>query len=861
MLLLTLLIFLLPSPSCTAAQSRQKRDWIIDSYEIEEGNPGPFPYELSQVAVDRKYQVFFDLKGQGVDQDPKGVLRIEESTGKIVVYKPVDFEEYQVLKLSFEAKKQEDQSIDTRLGIEITIRDINDNPPLFDVDLYNVTVEEALYQGSHLLTVFASDRDKPNTRNSTFHYAIKSVSPESSNIEFVLKETGGLSFKGCFDYEVAREHRLVIEAIDHGEVIQLSSSTTVVIKVADSNDHLPVIIGQTGSGKVKENEVGVSPLRLHVLDKDKTHRKAWRAKYTIQGDKGGYFKMETNEETNDGILTVVKPLDFENGAMKNLKISVTNEAPYFSCKVKRQLSRGPWDVDFTDEQIGGMRVQPNTTTVVIEVEDVNDPPNFVVTVKEANLKEDAPIGTWVEKVTAVDRDATASSDFIYKVGHDPGGWMNIDPQTGNITTRKMVDRESDHVVNGVYTVILHAVDKGEPPMTGTATLQIHVIDVNDNVPELKVNHVVVCMSDNQTSTNISATDLDASPYGGPFKFELLGDVKGQWKLDPFYGFTAGLVRHSSVAVGLYTLRVKVSDLQGTYGIYKLNVNVCSCLEHHCRNLNLTISSSGAVAVALLLAITLFLLAVLALITISCKPVFSPMPVDETSEVNGYLMSSNEEAPGSDIKGRGDSFVSSNSWRYSTNKHLNKGSGKVKENEVGVSPLHLHVMDKDKTDSKSWTAKYTIQGDKGGHLKLETNEETNDGILTVEKLGEFSLHEQSENVRVSDEFTQDIWKGRGHSFRTFKHLNKSEECNAASSYQMSDEILLLLQRRISSLQEPMAELLDYEPQTYAEEGEPYSPADLGYLDISENYSLHKVLENLGPEFNELANCIRNHNHRD
>lgn len=54
-----------------------------------------------QVTIDRKYQVLFNLKGQGVDKDPKGVLRIEEATGRILVYGPVDFEEYQVLKVSF----------------------------------------------------------------------------------------------------------------------------------------------------------------------------------------------------------------------------------------------------------------------------------------------------------------------------------------------------------------------------------------------------------------------------------------------------------------------------------------------------------------------------------------------------------------------------------------------------------------------------------------------------------------------------------------------------------------------------------------------------------------------------------------
>lgn len=45
---------------------------------------------------------------------------------------------------------------------------------------------------------------------------------------------------------------------------------------------------------------------MHVKDKDSLHSAAWRAKYIIQGDEGGHFKIETDPVTNDGILTVVK---------------------------------------------------------------------------------------------------------------------------------------------------------------------------------------------------------------------------------------------------------------------------------------------------------------------------------------------------------------------------------------------------------------------------------------------------------------------------------------------------------------------------------------------------------------------------
>lgn len=60
-------------------------------------------------------------------------------------------------------------------------------------------------------------------------------------------------------------------------------------------------------------------------------------------------------------------------------------------------------------------------------------------------------------------------------------------------------------------------------------------DLNDNVPQLALDHVDVCVSDDPTTVNITAFDLDDNPFGGPFTFRLLGDVTGKWTLNPKYG--------------------------------------------------------------------------------------------------------------------------------------------------------------------------------------------------------------------------------------------------------------------------------------------------------------------------------------
>lgn len=49
-------------------------------------------------------------------------------------------------QLKFESRKQ-DYSTDTKLVVEISIRDINDNPPQFQRDLYEISVKEEVAQG------------------------------------------------------------------------------------------------------------------------------------------------------------------------------------------------------------------------------------------------------------------------------------------------------------------------------------------------------------------------------------------------------------------------------------------------------------------------------------------------------------------------------------------------------------------------------------------------------------------------------------------------------------------------------------------------------------------------------------------
>lgn len=54
---------------------------------------------LCQINVEQKYRVIFNLHGRGVDEEPIGVLSIDDTDGSVWVYKKVDYEAYQMLKV------------------------------------------------------------------------------------------------------------------------------------------------------------------------------------------------------------------------------------------------------------------------------------------------------------------------------------------------------------------------------------------------------------------------------------------------------------------------------------------------------------------------------------------------------------------------------------------------------------------------------------------------------------------------------------------------------------------------------------------------------------------------------------------
>lgn len=121
---------------------------------------------------------------------------------------------------------------------------------------------------------------------------------------------------------------------------------------------------------------------------------------------------------------------------------------------------------------------------VVQVEDYNDhPPVFIPHFLSLDpLPEDVSVGTSVARLVASDSDAGQNRDITYSLmeNSDPEGLFTID-QSGVLSVARPLDRER---IPQHHLVVI-ATDNGVPPLTGSATVQLPLLDVNDNGPEFE----------------------------------------------------------------------------------------------------------------------------------------------------------------------------------------------------------------------------------------------------------------------------------------------------------------------------------------------------------------------------------------
>ncbi|XP_043925801.1 uncharacterized protein LOC122800419 [Protopterus annectens] len=138
---------------------------------------------------------------------------------------------------------------------------------------------------------------------------------------------------------------------------------------------------------------------------------------------------------------------------------------------------------------GGDLMLSGTVNITVKVLDVNDNvPSFNQSFYSVTLRENLPVGTTVIQLRAADPDEGSNGEIEYsfKKGHSSSKLLqvfNIDQRTGIIMTHDVLDFEKAKI----YTIDVKAKDRGSPPAEAYCTVQVELIDVNDNAPEVIIN--------------------------------------------------------------------------------------------------------------------------------------------------------------------------------------------------------------------------------------------------------------------------------------------------------------------------------------------------------------------------------------
>ncbi|EEB18272.1 predicted protein [Pediculus humanus corporis] len=487
------------------------------SATLQEEHEGPYPVKLLQVTAtdgdkDRHQNIVYFLTGQGIDPDnpANSKFDINRTTGEIFVLKPLDRDQPNgrpQWRFTVFAQDEGGEGLVGYADVQVNLKDINDNAPIFPQGVYFGNVTENGTAGMVVMTMTAVDYDDPNEgTNARLIYSIeKNVIEEEtgSPIFEIESETGVIKTAVCcLDRERTPDYSIQVVAMDGGG---LKGTGTASIRVKDINDMPPMFTKDEWFTEVDETAGASLPeipiLTVTVHDEDETNK----FQYKVIENSGYGADKFTMVRNNDGTgsLKIVQPLDYEDQLQSN------------GFRFRIQVNDKGEDNDNDKYHVA-------YSWVVVKLRDINDnKPTFERPNIEVSVYENAEVGKSLETFKATDPDQGGRSKVSYAIDRssDKKRQFAIN-QSGTVTIQRNLDREE----TPRHQVKILAIDDGIPPKTATATLTVIVQDINDNAPRFHKDYRPVLPEHvpPRKVVEVLATDDDdrSKSNGPPFIFRL-----------------------------------------------------------------------------------------------------------------------------------------------------------------------------------------------------------------------------------------------------------------------------------------------------------------------------------------------------
>ncbi|XP_057706808.1 protocadherin alpha-5-like isoform X5 [Corythoichthys intestinalis] len=375
-------------------------------------------------------------------------------SAELVLQKPLDREKQSLITLTLTAVDGGKPPKSGSLQIRVNVLDVNDNVPRFSKSLYKVRLSENATKGSVVIKLNATDSDEGMNSKITYSF-VKRGNDDPSNVFSLNAETGEITVKGVLDYEETPAYEVRIQAMDQGHSPR-STHAKLLIEIIDVNDNAPEITVTSLMTPVKENaESGTIVALITVSDKDGGNNGVINCQVVDSVP----FKLKSNYK-NDYSLVVDGALDRESTSLFNVSILATDE---------------------------GSPPMSTSRIIPVQVSDVNDnAPRFMEPYINVYVKENSPTGYSLCSIKAFDPDLDANAKVSYTLLDSYprhiqiSSLLNINSESGDIISMQSFDYEK--LKTFIFKV--QATDSGVPPLSSNVTVNIFILDENDNSPTI-----------------------------------------------------------------------------------------------------------------------------------------------------------------------------------------------------------------------------------------------------------------------------------------------------------------------------------------------------------------------------------------
>lgn len=377
---------------------------------------------------------------------------------ELVLMKELDRETQASYALELVAMDGGNPSRSGTTRINIKVKDYNDNSPVFDRSSFSVDLPEDAPVGTLLLDLNAEDPDEGLNGEVVYGFGHQ-VPPEIRQLFRVDRKSGRLTLESPVDFESKTTYEFDVQATDLGPNPS-PAICKIVVQVQDVNDNAPEISITpmtsitAGIAYITEAAARESFVAL-VSTSDRDSGANGQVHCTLYGH--DHFRLQQAYEDSFMIVST-SPLDREKIPEYNLTV------------VAEDLGSPPFRT---------------ITQYTIRLTDENDnAPVFSKPVYEVSVVENNAPGAYITTVVARDVDMGSNGKVTYKLadtyfmGSPISTFVSLDPASGSLYALRSFNYE----VMKQLELRITASDAGSPPLSGSASVYVRIVDQNDNAP-------------------------------------------------------------------------------------------------------------------------------------------------------------------------------------------------------------------------------------------------------------------------------------------------------------------------------------------------------------------------------------------